>query len=387
MRNPRPKFFAATALLFLAALLPACGGGSDGDDSAFARERAAVQALLERAAPPLAQPGALVAVQDASGRSTRYAAGLGRVDPASPMLPQDRFRAGSVLKLMIATVVLQLVEEGRLALDTPLSQLLPAGRTAGFGHRDAITLAHLLNHTSGLGDTASGEAHDADVLAHPGRLRSEQEYLDTAVLAGQRPPGEHTYANTNYILLGLVIDRTTGRPWREELRQRLFVRLDLRDSSLPDPSDLDIPAPFAHGYEALQGLGLVDVSRISPSMAGAAGGHALVTTSADLARFAAALFSGELYRLPGTLAQMLRFVPGEPIGDMAYAYGLGVMRHQLPDGTVLLGHGGSTAGYSCAIVHDLVRQVTVVAARNGPDLNSTYMDIAVPVMRYLQRPR
>lgn len=371
------------ALLLVGALLSACGGGDD----APSREHAAVQALLEQAVPPAAPPGALVAVRDASGRTTRYAAGLGAVAPATPMRPEDRFRAGSVLKLMVATVVLQLVEEGRLALGTPLTRLLPAGRIAGFEHRGAITLEHLLNHTSGLGDTAFSEAHDADVLAQPARLRSEQEYLDMALLEGQRLPGEHAYANTNYILLGLVIEQATGKSWRSQVRERLLTRLGLADSSLPEPADLEMPTPFAHGYQPMAGAGLLDVSRISPSMAGAAGGHALVTTTADLARFAAALFGGELYRLPGTLAQMLRFVPAEPIGDMAYAYGLGVMRHQLPDGTVFLGHGGSTAGYSCAILYDPVRRLTVVAARNAPDLEATYLEVAMPVARALQAPR
>lgn len=371
------------ALLLVAALVSACGGGDD----APSRDQAAVQALLEQAVPPSAPPGALVAVREASGRATRYAAGLGAVAPATPMRPEDRFRAGSVLKLMIATVVLQLVDEGKLSLVTPLDRLLPAERTAGFGHRSAITLEHLLNHTSGLGDTASSDAHDADVLAHPARLRSEQEYLDMALLEGQRPPGEHAYANTNYILLGLVIEQATGGSWRSQLRERLLTRLGLADSSLPEPADLEMPVPFAHGYQPMGGAGLLDVSRVSPSMAGAAGGHALVTTTADLARFAAALFGGELYRRPGTLAQMLRFVPAEPTGDMAYAYGLGVMRHELPDGTVFLGHGGSTAGYSCAIVYDPVRRLTVVAARNAPDLEATYMDLAIPVARYLQESR
>lgn len=371
------------ALLLAGALLSACGGGDD----APPREQAAVQALLERAVPASTPPGALVAVRDASGQVTRYAAGLGAMDPAIPMRPEDRFRAGSVLKLMIATVVLQLAEEGKLSLATPLDRLLPAERTAGFRYRSAITLEHLLNHTSGLGDTASSEAHDADVLAHPERLRSEQEYLDMALLEDQRPPGEHAYANTNYILLGLAIERATGAGWRSQVRQRVLVRLGLADSALPEPADMEIAPPFAHGYQPLAGGALLDVSRISPSMAGAAGGHALVTSTADLARFAAALFGGELYRQPGTLAQMLRFVPAEPIGDLTYAYGLGVMRHQLPDGTVFLGHGGSTAGYSCAIVYDPIRRLTVVAARNAPDLEATYMEVAIPVARALQGPR
>lgn len=371
------------ALLLAGALLSACGGGDD----APPREQAAVQALLERAVPATTPPGALVAVRDASGHTTRYAAGLGAMNPAIPMRPEDRFRAGSVLKLMVATVVLQLVEEGRLALGTPLDQLLPAARTAGFAHRRAITLEHLLNHTSGLGDTASSEAHDADVLAHPERLRSQQEYLDMALQESQSAPGTHAYANTNYILLGLAIEQATGRSWRSQVRERLFTRLGLADSSLPESGDLEMPAPFAHGYQPVEGGALLDVSRISPSMAGAAGGHALVTSTADLARFASALFGGELYRQPGTLAQMLRFVPAEPIGDLTYAYGLGVMRHQLPDGTVFLGHGGSTAGYSCAIVYDPVRRLTVVAARNAPDLEATYMELAIPVARALQGPR
>ncbi|WP_349744124.1 serine hydrolase domain-containing protein [Roseateles cavernae] len=375
------------ALLLLPTLFLGCGGGNDAALATPPLDRKAVQALVDKAVPAEALPGALVALREASGPTLGFAAGRGRIEPAAALRAEARFRAGSVLKLLIATVVLQLVEEGRLSLAAPLGELLPPDRVGRFNYRGQITLEQLLNHSSGLGDTATGAAHDADVLSHPGKLRSEQDYLDAALLEPQQPPGAHAYANTNYILLGLIIDRAAGRSWRAEVQQRLFARLGMRDSSLPEPADLEMPAPFAHGYESVEGVGLVDVSRISPSMAGAAGGHALVTSTADLARFAAALFGGALYRSPATLERMLRFVPAEPIGDMGYAYGLGVMRHQLPDGRVFLGHGGASAGYSCAILYDPSRRLVVVAARNGSDLGSTYLDLALPVARYLQQER
>lgn len=362
----------------LTLLLTACGG--DRRDSNL--DTRPLQALMDQATRQ-GYPGALLAVQTARSQAS-LASGIGEVTQGKAMQPPDRFRAGSVLKLLMATVVLQLVEEQRLSLDLRLDQMLPPERVGRFEFRRQITLAQLLNHTSGLGDTATGPEHDGDLLLHPERLHTEQEYLDASLLNGQRPPGQHAYANTNYILLGLIIERSTGISWRQQLSTRLLQRLGMQHSSLPAPEDLAMPTPYAHGYEQTAARGLVDMSHASPSMAGAAGGHALITTTSDLARFAQALFRGELYRSPATLQRMLTFVPGEPVGHIRYAYGLGVMRHELPDGTVVLGHGGSTAGYCCAIVFAPSLDLSIVAARNAPDLASAYLDLALPALAKLR---
>lgn len=378
--------FAAFALLPLT--LVACGGGeaTASPPPQPTVKLAALQPLVAQAIAESGGPGAQLSLREPSGAISTLVAGRGQITPAVAMGASDHFRAGSVLKLLVATVTLQLVEEGRLSLDATLDQLLPAESAARFTHRDRITLRSLLNHTSGIPNSADTPEHDADVLLHPGKLRSVQDYLDTALQQPQQMPGRHAYANTNYMLIGLIIERSTGRSWRTQLRERLLERLAMRGSSLPEPSELVLPHPYARGYQPVEGQGLVDTSQVSPSMAGAAGGHALITTTQDLARFAAALFGGELYRSPATLQQMLDFVEADPIGDVRTSYGLGVTRHQFPDGAVYLGHGGSTAGYSCAILYDTQTRYVAVGMLNQPDLGATYMALTVPVLVQAVKP-
>ena len=254
-------------------------------------------------------------------------------------------RGGSILKPFVATVVLQLVEEGELGLDDRITELLPASVTDRFPTAGGITVRMLLNHTSGLAEY-NDPSFKVQVHADPQRVWSAADLLD---LAAAKPPtgapGErYAYANTNYNLLGLVIEETTGRSWREVVRERVIDRLDLDDTSLPDPGrPVDDDVPVAHGYQAM-GDELVDLAGIDPSMADAAGGHALLTTDADLLRFLDALLAGDLFDDDATLDAMLTFVDAaEPSGKDGQ--GLGLERYRLPDGRVIVGHLGGTAGY------------------------------------------
>ena len=114
------------------------------------------------------------------------------------------------------------------------------------------------------------------------------------------PPGEgFTYSNTDYNLLEVVIEQATGSTWREEVRTRVVEPLHMENTLLPEPGDLFIPSNYAHGYMDIGGT-LVDYSRIDSSMAGAAGGHALVTTTMDLAQFLEAMLSDKLFMKTGT---------------------------------------------------------------------------------------
>jgi D-alanyl-D-alanine carboxypeptidase len=329
-----------------------------------------LQAALEAAfqSSDTSFPGALLHVRSPEFGPWSGAAGLGEIETGTALAPGDRFRAGSVMKPLVAVVTLQLVEEGRFSLDDPMTAVLRDSTTSRFPASDQITLRMLLNHTSGIPEWLTDEAA-AEIATNPTRVRTVDEYLDVA--AAQKPyfpPGKgFTYSNTDYNLLGLAVEHATGRPWREEVRERVVGGLNLKDTLLPEPGDLSIPGNYAHGYMDMGG-NLVDMTGIDPSMAGAAGGHALVTTTSDLACFLEAVLAGKLFQTASTLDEMLSFVvmpqDASP-GGLAVGYGLGVRKYLLPASIEMLGHAGTTGGYQCFVYNLPLQGITIAGMMNS----------------------
>ena len=276
------------------------------------------------------------------------AAGLGRVAPDVPMRPLDRFRAGSIAKPFVSVVVLQLVERGWLSLDARLPDVLPASVVDRFPTATDITVRMLLGHRSGIPEWDLA-AQDDYIARHPEKIWTIEEILD---LAAAQPPAfapgtSYQYSNTDYNLLGLIIERISRGSWRLEVLRRVVRPLRLTHTSLPAPGDRAVKGAHAHGYGVLDGR-LIDLTSTDPSMAGAAGGGALVTTVADLAQFLDALLRGRLFRHPDTLKRMLEFEPAPDQGGQV-GYGLGIELREAPGGIELIGHLGSAAGY-CSYV-------------------------------------
>lgn len=308
--------------------------------------------------------GALVHVRNSEGEGRSFAARVADPATAEPLAANARFRAGSIAKTFVATVVLQLAEEGRFELDQPITSLLAPEVTGRFPGAERISVRMLLGQTSGLPEWNTPEMH-REVAAEPLKVLSSESLLDIAA-AQPRPfqPGEGwLYSNTNYTLAGLLIEATTGLPWRTAVRERVIDRLGLKDTLLPEPGDPGIPAPAMHGFSLLGGEPM-DFTEVDPSMAGAAGGGALVTTSADLATFLDALRTGRLFAHPETWVAMSSFrdAPAEGFQD---GYGLGLQHLTLPNGVELIGHFGSTAGYFAIVAYVPALDVTVSAAINA----------------------
>jgi D-alanyl-D-alanine carboxypeptidase len=259
-------------------------------------------------------PGAILHVHSTGLGSFTGVAGVARVSPAVAMRATDRFRAGSIVKPFVAARVLQLAESGRLSLDARLPAVLLARVIGRFANAPSISVRMLLAHRSGIADWDT-DLMNIVIAHHPAKLWTIAEKLDLA--AAQPPlfaPGtSYAYSNTEYNLLGLVIEHATGRSWRHELARRVIRPLGLTRTSLPAPGNRSIRRAHAHGYSRLDGR-RIDATGIDPSMAGAAGGHALVTTAGDLARFLDALLRGRLFRHADTLRQMLTFGPGAGSG-------------------------------------------------------------------------
>lgn len=267
----------------------------------------------------------------------RGSSGHTRLGHSGPAPANGRFRIASVTKTFIATVVLRLVAEGRASLDDTLEHHLPGLVPGG----ERITLRNLLQHTSGIADyTNFLYASVADFLHKRFRTYTPRELV--ALAASQPPlfePGTSwSYSNTNYILLGLVIEHRTGQPLETVVSQRILRPLGLRDTVLSGTSPF-IHGPHAHGYLPIERDGQIhplDITILNPSAPWAAG--AIISTTADLNRFYRALLGGHLLP-PAQLQQMI----GNPTGPNEY--GLGIFRLVLPCGITLWGHTGVIQGY------------------------------------------
>jgi D-alanyl-D-alanine carboxypeptidase len=339
---------------------------SDPQGARPALDAALAQALDQAVAD--GAPGAILSVT-IPGRGT-WAVARGLADRGGEvMTPRHRFRIASITKTFIAVVVLQLVQEGWLSLDHTvhhwLPGLLPAGRS--------ITVRQLLRHTSGLEDYMDS-AFMRQVLREPERAWRPRDLVAYAVAQGQVfPPGARGrwhYANTNYVVLGMIVERVTGTTLDHELRYRVIDRLDLRDTFMESGS---APLPgLAHGYQRRK-----DLTGLDMSFAWAAGN--MVSTAADLTRFAQALFAGELLG-QAMLAEMTAYgATGGGGWSQTLRYGLGLMEETLRAGDTTFGvsgHTGMLGGYRTALWHLPDRGVTVVAALNLHSANPTLLATA-----------
>jgi len=234
----------------------------------------------------------------------------------------DHFRAGSITKTFLATVVLQLAAEHRLSLSDSVDDHLP-GLVRGAGNDGRrLTLRALLTHTSGLYDFTADTKGTVPVTP-----------LQAVRIALTHPPadrGRFAYSNTNYVLLGMVVEQVTGHSYATEAERRIITPLRLTGTSFPGAHS-SLPSPHGRAYTA-DGS---DVTELDPRVAGAAG--ELVSTLADLNRFYGALLGGEL--LPSHwLREMLNTRTAHG------SYGMGLFPVKLPCGTTVWGHNGRISG-------------------------------------------
>ena len=332
--------------------------------------------------PSTQSPGAILGVQSAKLGRWSGAAGLGRVAPAEPMRSGDRFRAGSIVKMFVSVTVLQLSERGRLSLDAPLPEVLPASVTGRVANAADITVRMLLGHRAGIPDW-DDPGLDEQVARDPAKVWKVGELLD---LAAAKPPlfapgTGFSYSNTDYTLLGLIIEAITGRSWRHEVTRRVIRPLRLTRTALPAAGQRSIKGPLAHGYRAIDGKP-VDVN-LDPSFAGAAGGYALATTIGDLSRFLDTLLAGRLFRHRATLKQMLTIAPAQGEGGLV-GYGLGIEQRALPGGPRLIGHLGG-AVYRSYVGRLHPTGATIALAMNAEDDPTPLLLPAVKALRATHR--
>ena len=387
MGRPRLMVLALAATIGMTGL-SACEGEREGQVSGGERERqvsaelaAQLQEILDSAveSPETVFPGTALSVSQPELGTWAGAAGEGNIDPVTPIEAADTFRAGSIVKPFVAVAILQLVEEGEFALDDPVPTVLPEEVVGRFVDTDRVTVRMLLNHTSGLPEYVDEEFYGM-ILAEPDRVWQVEEFLD---LAAEKPPafapGEgYAYSNTDYNLLGLIIEEATGESWRAVVRERIIDPLDLDNTSLPEPGGASIGSGAAHGYELSNGE-LLDMTDLDSSMVGAAGGHALVTTTEDLVRFVDALLAGELFDQAETLEDMLTFVDATGAPGLV-GYGLGLERYEFPGGVEVIGHLGTSAGYRAFVGNVPAQDLAIAMIITNPD---DYSPVLLPALELM----
>jgi D-alanyl-D-alanine carboxypeptidase len=338
-------------LTVLLVCLAACDGGSGRRDAC--PMAAELQSVLDQAWKASGAAAATAAMRRSDGCSWEGASGRVDVPGDVAATAHHRFRIGSVTKTFTATVVLQLIDEGAFRLDDMLERWVP-----GVANGGAITIEQLLRHTSGVYDYL-----DQDFFA-----RAAEEWTPEALVAyaNERPPAfapgtRWGYSNTNYILLGMIIELATGGTYQQQVRDRVIAPLGLADTFVEGAEE--IPGGFARGY-LQQDDGYVDVrDALNPSAAWAAG--AVVSSAADVARFGHELLRGHLLS-PRQVAEMTRRTM-LPDGSAAN-FGIGLIMEASPHG-LLQGNNGRSIGFRSDFVHVPGDDATLAVLVNDGETN------------------
>lgn len=363
LRRRRSTLVALVAVLGLAALAPS---GTAASPPSRAKADAALDAALARVVRAAdGPPGVAALVQRGSGKRflTR---GVASLRTGRRFRPSDHLRTASTGKAMMGAAALRLVDAGALSLDDTVGELLP-GLPAAWGE---ITLAQLLQHRSGLPEYTTAQGFIDALNTRP---KAPVAPLQLVTWLGNAPlefaPGtRYAYRNTDNIVAGLMIEAATGLSLRDELSQRVFDPLRMRNTSLP--TGYRQPTPFVTGYDAPVKGKREDLSEVlNADYLWAAGGE--VTTQDDFTRFVRA-YAGPRYLKAPTRAAQRRWVRGgsEPPGPGRNDAGLALFRYTARCG-VVYGHAGNLFGYTqfIAATADGTRSIVVSAnTQLSPDV-------------------
>lgn len=294
-----------------------------------------LQARLDRWRVNHRAPGVVAAVRLPDGSRWVGASGTRAVGKhAAAVKPSTPFAVASLTKTFMAALVLQLREEGRLWLGTPISKWLP-----DYPKANKITVKMLLNHRSGIFDYFAHPRYERKVFGRPSHRWRAREILK---LTGPRycAPGKcYHYSNTNYVLLGKIVRKITGKSPARNIRERFLEPLGLTDTYFQGQEPIGAFAAKGYWTTTKGWRGFSDGSKLRPNTSAATVAHAagaLLSSARDISDWQDALLGGDVLK-PSSLALMLAFHPRS-------GYGLG-MRYARLDGHLGIGHGGSLRGY------------------------------------------
>ncbi|MCX6234806.1 MAG: serine hydrolase [Bacteroidetes bacterium] len=311
-------------------------------------------------------PGMIIGIW-APDRNLSWVIGKGKANLATGEKPDPsmKYRMGSLTKTYTYTVLLQLVDEGKISLSDKLSLFLP-----DFPKADSITIRMLCNHTSGIFDYTETNLFQMSLITDPLKKWTSQEMID---LVKTEPfyfsPGTaFKYSNTNTIIAGMIVEELTGNSIAAEIQHRILDALHLENTIYP--TNQVMTGAFVHGYGWFEGDS-TDVSQAyDPSMAGAA--DAMIADVYDLKSWVEHLYKGTLLT-PETQTQRLTVVPATD--EDCEEYGLGIMHKIYPP---MWGHTGTIPGYKNWAGYCPTENVTIVINYNAT--TDKPMDLASRLM-------
>ncbi|HEX5300278.1 MAG TPA: serine hydrolase domain-containing protein [Streptosporangiaceae bacterium] len=316
-------------------------------------------------------PGVLAEVRTGS-HVLRGTSGVANLGTRAPVNASGYFRIGSNTKTFVSVVLLQLVAEHRLSLDDTVARWLP-GVVHGNGNGNdgnEITVRELLQHTSGLHNYT--DDLQAEITSPEAYKKLEFEQFSRQDLLNiafshqptSAPGAAFNYSNTNYILLGMIIEKVTHDSWENQVTKRIIRPLGLRHTFAPGTSTR-LPRPHATGYLIFDKNTRVDTTLENMSWADSAG--ALISTASDLSRFWSAIGNGTLLP-PAQIREMRETVPATG-GDVdtvpGSRYGLGIFSIPLTCGGVYWSHEGDVPGYNTIGAVSSDGRTTVVLSLNS----------------------
>lgn len=320
-------------------------------------------------------PGAVIVVRLANGEEFQYGAGYANLETRRRMDVNDRFRIGSITKTFIATVTLQLIDEGRLGLNQTVSQHLP---NVQLRMANQITVRDLLRHTSGIPNYTGDIEFLLNMFYNPESYLSDNQiiafaernprYFDPSAtdLQGNLRWG---YSNTNYTLLGMLIQKVTGNTVEHEIHERIIVPVGMNKTYYA--TSTFAPDDLVRGYMDIQtsdyaGSGIpgdgqpyYDITNLHPLYAGAAG--AMISTAPDLVNYADAFITGKFYS--STILQERNNYVTSQFASAVGNYGLGIAKV----GDEWIGHKGGISGYELSMYRKEGVATVIVLSNKSPN--------------------
>lgn len=334
-RSPLPRILAIVLSAVLLALVTSGGAIANSPPAIDPELETKLQARLEQWRINHRAPGVAAAVRLPDGSRWMGTSGKRIVGkPGKAVRARTPFAVASLTKTFMAALVLQLREEGHLWLGTPISKWLP-----DYPKARKITVKMLLNHRSGIFDYFGHPTYERKVFGRPRHRWRTKEIL---ALTGPRycaPGACYRYSNTNYVLLGQIVRKITGKSAAANIRKRFLKPLGLTDTFFQGQEPIEAYAAKGYWTRTKGWRGFSDGTRFRPNTSGATVANAagaMLSSVRDISDWQDALLGGEVLK-PSSLARMLEFHPRS-------GYGLG-MRYALLDGQLGIGHGGSLRGY------------------------------------------